>query len=351
MARIAVALAVLMTACGDTTSSTGGEAIFRSPVSDGNTFACATCHAVDEPDADDLRRPGHPIGDAAARPHFKNGRIATLRGAVNSCLTEWMAAEPWAETDARWSALEGWLESLAPIEQAPAVESLIVAPPPAADTGNPQAGRTLFNQTCIVCHGTDGAGTERGPRLAGFAHEPDFVAERIRRSGNAESEVYPGLSGGRMPFWAADRLTDSEVLDLAAYVNESEAREPGPGGGGNGSGGTTRTCAATHAKVGQTTTLSERAHGVKGSARIVDDCTIVLEGFSYDGGGIDVRIYAAQAADYDNGYPISPNILGTPYSNGSLTVQLPVDKTLDDLDGVSVWCVAASFSFGDGLFQ
>ena len=154
-----------------------------------------------------------------------------------------------------------------------------------------------------------------------------------------------------MPFWAADRLTDSEVLDLAAYVNQSEARDPGPGGGGNGGGGTMRACAATHAKVGQTTTLSERAHGVKGSVRIVDDCTIVLEGFSYDGGGIDVRIYAAKAADYDNGYPISPNILGTRYSNGSLTVQLPVDKTLDDLDGVSVWCVAASFSFGDGLFR
>jgi len=31
--------------------------------------------------------------------------------------------------------------------------------------------------------------------------------------------------------------------------------------------------------------------------------------------------------------------------------QFPEDKSLDDLDGISVWCVPVSQSFGDGLFQ
>lgn len=338
---------LLLVGCNEM-SPTNGEAVFRSTVEDGNTFTCATCHAVSEPAADGITRPAHALADAARRPHYKNGRIPTLHGAVNSCLTEWMAADPWSESDERWVALSRWLESLAPPAPVAPLEFSIVAPPTAATGGDAEAGRDVFNRTCIVCHGTDGHGSERGPQLSGYGHDPAFVAQRIRTSGSVDSEVYPGLTGGRMPFWAADRLSDREVLDLAAYVSASEAPDDDPVGGG---GSTERVCAATHAKVGQTTTLSQRAHGVKGNARIVDDCTIELTNFSYDGGGIDVRVYGALGGDYDDGFAISHNILGTPYANGTLRVQLPVGATLDDLDGISIWCVAASFSFGDGLFM
>lgn len=34
----------------------------------------------------------------------------------------------------------------------------------------------------------------------------------------------------------------------------------------------------------------------------------------------------------------------------TLHVTLPTGKTLDDLDRVSIWCVAAKFSFGDATF-
>lgn len=348
MVRCLVLLAAV-TACTQSEPEPTGEAVFRTPVADGNTFACATCHAVDEPADDGLRRPGHAVADATMRPHYKNGTVSSLRDAVNSCLTEWMAAAPWDENDSRWRSLQQWLGTLPPPVPAPPVAIQIVEPPTALDGGNAEAGREVFNKTCIVCHGVDGGGTERGPQVTGYGHARDFVARRIRTSGDADSATYPGLTGGRMPFWAADRLTDTEVLDLAAYVEGSEAPDPEPTGG-TGSGGTTRTCDSTHAMVGHTATLSQRAHGVRGTARIVDDCTIDIEDFSYDGGGIDVRVYGATGGDYDNGFAISQNILGTPYSNGTLRVQLPVGKTLDDVDGVSVWCVAASFSFGDGLF-
>ena len=346
MARAFVILFVIAACTSDDQPT--GEAVFSNPVADGNTFACATCHAVEEPDV--LIRAGHPIGDAANRTSFKNGRIDNLRGAVNSCLEEWMAAKPWTEDDARWQALRGWLESLAPAGPAPAIESRVVAPPVALDGGNVDAGRALFNKSCIACHGTDGAGTVRGPRVNGLGLARDFVARRIRTSGSADSPTYEGLTGGRMPFFAADRLTDAQVIDLAAYVNASAA-PTGGGMTGGGNNGQARECASTHAKIGQTATLSTRAHGVRGAARIVDDCTIAIENFSYDGGGIDVRVYAGTNGDYDGGYAISHNFVGMPYTNGTLTVQLPVGKSLDDLDGVSIWCVAASFSFGDGRFQ
>lgn len=340
-------LAVVLVGCASDNEPRSGDAIYRERVEDGNTFTCATCHAVREPAADGLRRPGHPLADAARRTSYKNGHVDSLHGAVNTCLTEWMAAAPWSEDDERWIALRDWLDSLAPAGEVAPITSEIVPPPAAASGGDPIAGRALFNTSCSVCHGQDGAGTERGPAVAGFEHDPAFVARRIRTSGSETSSAYPGLTGGRMPFWAADRLTDREVLDLAAYVATSEGA-----GGGNGGGitGEKRACAATHAKIGATTTLSQRAHGVRGTARIVDDCTIRFENFSYDGGGIDVRVYAGVAGNYKGGYAISPNILGNPYANGTLEVQLPIGKTLDDLDGVSIWCVAAAVSFGDGQF-
>lgn len=337
-----------LTGCASPEAEPAGEAVFRNPVADGNTFSCSTCHALEEPAEDGIRRPGHALGDVTRRPSYKNGAVGSLREAVNTCLVEWMAAESWEESDARWGALHGWLESLAPDAPAPAVAIQIVPPPAEATGGDPMAGHALFNRSCSGCHGTDGAGTVRGPRITGYDYAEDFVARRIRTSGLETSPVYDGLTGGRMPFWGADRLTDTEVRDLAAYVNASEP--PAQGGGNGGGGGETRVCESTHPSIGRTATLATHAHGVRGTARIVDDCTIVFEDFSYDGGGIDVRVYGALGGNYDAGFAFSENLLGTPYASGTLTVHLPVDKTLDDLDGVSIWCVAASFSFGDGLF-
>jgi mono/diheme cytochrome c family protein len=345
-----VLLAAVLSACADDLPD--GEMVFRSRVADGNTFTCATCHAVTETDADGLRRPGHPIGDAAARPTYKNGKYSSMLDAVNTCLDEWMGAETWSADDSRWVALRGWLEGLAPRTSAPALEFAIVKAPSAVSGGDPVAGHALFDRSCAVCHGLGGAGTERGPSITGRGYETDFVAERIRTSGAPDSRAYAGLTGGRMPFWAADRLTDAEVLDLAEYVHTSALPTdggPGPGSGG-GLGGDRRECASTHAKVGQTAELATHAHGVRGTVRIVDDCTFVIEHFYYDGGVIDVRVYGGIGGDYDHGFVTSPNILGTPYMDGMLEVQLPVGKTFDDLDGISVWCVAAELSLGDGLF-
>src|SRR5205085_5586329 len=66
-----------------------GRALYEAPLADGNSFACATCHALSEPSSDGLRRPGHPIGDATHRKQWKNGKASTFLDAVNSCLVEW----------------------------------------------------------------------------------------------------------------------------------------------------------------------------------------------------------------------------------------------------------------------
>jgi len=114
-----------------------------------------------------------------------------------------------------------------------------------------------------------------------------------------------------------------------------------------------RECASNHVMVGQTGELSTLAHSVSGTATIVDDCTIEITNFNYDGGGIIVEVYAGIDEDYQPpvGFAISDNIFGTRFENQTFTVQLPTNKTLDDLNGISIWCSDVGVSFGDSLFN
>lgn len=341
-----------------------GRSVYGNRVEDGNSFACATCHAIEEPTDDGLRRPGHPIGDALARPSFKNGRVESFLEAANSCLVEWMNAEPWSEDDEDHRALVAFLERSTP-SSAPPLSFEIVQPPPVDRLagGDAEVGRSDFNATCAVCHGEDGAGTEQGPPLAGRPLDPELVARRVRTSGRMESTTYSGLTGGIMPFWAPDRLGDEELRNIVAFLMSGASGDSGSVGGDSGgdepdgdSGDDdtppTGTCAATHPMVGATAELTGYFHDVAGTAEIIDDCTIVLHDFVYDGAGIDVRLYGGLAGDYDSGFPMGDDLVQPGgYQGDTLSFTLPDDKTLDDLDGVSVWCVDVGVDFGSGMFE
>ena len=355
----------------DPGSRSEGAQIFSERIEDGNTFTCATCHAIWEPTEDGLRRPGHPVGDAAARPSFKNGAVAELRDAVNSCLTEWMNADPWTEDDPRWIALSDYFDELAPADAA-ALDFEIVPPPADLDGGDPELGQQTFNATCSVCHGIDGGGTQKAPPIAGLSLDAGYIAERVRHSGRANSEVYDGLTGGIMPFWSADRLSDDELRDIIAWLVDSEPApqpvDPDTGDGGTGDagdsgdggmppgptdGGTPPSgCGATHPKVGQTAILQEAFHDVGGTAEILDDCTIEIRDFTFDGTGVNVQLYGGLGGNYGAGFSMRDDIRrDEPYAGETLTLTLPAGVTLDDLDGVSVWCVPVGIDFGSGMFQ
>ena len=111
-----------------------------------------------------------------------------------------------------------------------------------------------------------------------------------------------------------------------------------------------QTCGKTSVKIGQIATLQTRAHGVTGTAKVIDNCTIEVSNFNYDGGGLpDVFAYGGKAGNYAAGFAIGKNLFGTKATNGAVTLTLK-DGDLDNLDGLSIWCVRAGVSFGDGLF-
>ena len=109
-------------------------------------------------------------------------------------------------------------------------------------------------------------------------------------------------------------------------------------------------CTKTSGKVGQVANLSTRSHNVKGQAKVIDDCTLEISNFSYDGGGLSkVFVYGGKAGNYVAGFPIGPNLKGTVFNNQVLRVTLQAGD-LDKLDGISIWCADANANFGDGVF-
>lgn len=108
--------------------------------------------------------------------------------------------------------------------------------------------------------------------------------------------------------------------------------------------------------VGWKANLSTLAHGVSGSVTILDDDTVRVDNFTYDGGGIIVYFYLAPSNSYssfkDNGLGIGNDIKGTSFdgTQGPFTIDLPGASTVEGYHGVSVWCVTANANFGSGTF-
>lgn len=116
-----------------------------------------------------------------------------------------------------------------------------------------------------------------------------------------------------------------------------------------GEQGALRTCGTTSPRVGWRTELVSRAHGVKATVTVIDDCTLELLNFSYDGGGgQSVRVTGGRSGSYNPGLKLGPQLRGTSYSNATLRVNLPEGASLTDFDSVSIWCETFGVSFGDG---
>ncbi|MEM6995856.1 MAG: DM13 domain-containing protein [Myxococcota bacterium] len=349
-------MALVVAGCGEDdagptppdTELSDGERVFSNPVPGGNTFTCSTCHAESEPAGDGFRRPGHALGGATRRATYKNGQLTEMLDAVNSCRDEWMNADPWGEDDADWLALFEYLDGTE--GDGAEVEYEIVEPPTDLAGGNADAGRETFNGSCAVCHAREGVGTQLAPPVAMRGLAADLIARRVRTSGRSDSAVYQGLTGGVMPFWAADRLTDGELRDIVAWIESTG--DPVAGGDDGGPTGDLRGCGVTHPMVGATAQLQANSHNVGGTATIVDDCTIEITDFTFDGGGIDVRVYGGRDGDYDAGFAIGEDLTRpTGYDGETITVQLDESMSLDDLNGVSIWCVPVGVDFGSGFFE
>lgn len=111
-------------------------------------------------------------------------------------------------------------------------------------------------------------------------------------------------------------------------------------------------CGKDHPRVGWTATLTTKSHGVRGTAVIVDNCTVEVRNFFFDGRGLDVKLYGTKGTNFRQGWPMSEDLIRSPaYMDETVIGKLPQGRTLDDLDAISVWCIDIPVDFGSASFK
>ena len=106
-------------------------------------------------------------------------------------------------------------------------------------------------------------------------------------------------------------------------------------------------------KPGWTAPLIGRYHDVAGTAVLVDEQTIEVRDFVYDGGGLNARVFVLPAgADVAAGFETdSGTLVGSRFDGETLTLTVPDGVSLADFNAITLWCIPAAVSFGDGVFR
>ncbi len=110
--------------------------------------------------------------------------------------------------------------------------------------------------------------------------------------------------------------------------------------------------AAPYARAGWTASLSTIFHGVTGTVTILDENSLQVDNFSYDGTAPSVYFYLGTEdtpAAFASGLETTPRLTRA-YNNETLFVELPPGETLDGWNAVSVWCSEFDVNFGSGTF-
>jgi hypothetical protein len=114
----------------------------------------------------------------------------------------------------------------------------------------------------------------------------------------------------------------------------------------------TRSCDSETSKAGYVGDFSNLAHGVSGSAKVIDNCTIEITMFNFDGQAPNVQFYAGNNVTFtgSEAFAIGGRIDGTRYVNQTVVLRIPNGKTVEDFDSLSVWCVEFGADFGNLRF-
>ncbi|XP_046993641.1 protein Skeletor, isoforms B/C [Schistocerca americana] len=102
--------------------------------------------------------------------------------------------------------------------------------------------------------------------------------------------------------------------------------------------------------------LTEYAHGIRGTAYAVDESTIFIKGFSYDGTGPDAFFWVGNTSrpspdgyivPYPDDYKGREPPMLKAYNNTDVILRLPGGKRIRDIKWLSVWCRRFTVNFGE----
>ncbi|XP_052749030.1 protein Skeletor, isoforms B/C [Galleria mellonella] len=102
--------------------------------------------------------------------------------------------------------------------------------------------------------------------------------------------------------------------------------------------------------------LTMYAHGIRGTVYAVDESTVFVRGFAYDGTGPDAYFWVGDTPQPSPEgtlvpYPEDYNSRDPPilkaHTNSDILLRLPAGKRLRDIKWISVWCRRFTVNFGD----
>lgn len=203
-----------------------GKTLFRTADWTATGLTCIHCHADfnEKKDPDGKVRPGHSLFNSGYRTLFyKWDRETThsLKEAIRACMVRWMTerkeegntGEEPAEHHLR--QLIAFLRSDSMIEEfkAKSIDPMWLDQIPSdrmLKVGDVALGARVYRRSCEICHQMDDSGP--APSLVRNGYSRYQIAKKIRNIDNK------GLKGVVMPAFPLDRLSDRELINVAAYV-------------------------------------------------------------------------------------------------------------------------------------
>ncbi|XP_052745057.1 protein Skeletor, isoforms B/C [Bicyclus anynana] len=102
--------------------------------------------------------------------------------------------------------------------------------------------------------------------------------------------------------------------------------------------------------------LTQYAHGIRGTVYAVDESTVFVRGFAYDGTAPDAFFWVGDThqpspegtlVPYPEDYASRDPPVLTAHTNSDILLRLPGGKRLRDIRWISVWCRRFTVNFGD----
>ncbi|MDB4870620.1 MAG: cytochrome [Gemmatimonadales bacterium] len=176
----------------------------------GNSLRCASCHLDNG-----LRPNAMPwVGSYARFPQYRarSGKVDLIEDRVNDCFERSMNGRALAPAGRDMGDIVAYLAFLSngiPVGAQMVGQGL---PRLSPQTGDLKRGASIFVSTCVRCHGASGQGTALAPPLWG---------PRSYNVGAGMANIVTAASfiHALMPIDRAQRLTEQQAFDVAAYVN------------------------------------------------------------------------------------------------------------------------------------
>ena len=188
----------------------------------GTHLACASCHI------DIGTRPGTlsllQTSTRYPRESGRDGGMRDLRDRINGCMQRSMNGKPLPRDSVEMIAMEQYIlglgnqyKAMAAERRTPIEPAAFVEPNRAASV---EAGRTVYENHCYICHGGDGLGLKATANPAdGYVFPPLWGPDSFNNGAGMNRVLTASrFIKARMPYGQPD-LSDDEAYDVAAYIN------------------------------------------------------------------------------------------------------------------------------------